>query len=66
ETTDAPVETYRKVRINLLVQDFNEVKDQLELYEQDEHFAEFINLFSVMRDKKIAAISSMHAPMDED
>ncbi|MBA0777966.1 hypothetical protein Gotri_005910, partial [Gossypium trilobum] len=30
ETTDAPIETYRKVRINLLVQDFNEVQDQLD------------------------------------
>ncbi|MBA0867803.1 hypothetical protein Goshw_004429, partial [Gossypium schwendimanii] len=43
--------------------------DQLnlrELYEQDEHFTRFINLFSVTRDKKIVAISSMHAPMDED
>ncbi|MBA0634908.1 hypothetical protein Godav_022404 [Gossypium davidsonii] len=34
--------------------------------EQDEHFAEFINLISVTRDKKIATISSMHASMDED
>ncbi|XP_012448707.1 agamous-like MADS-box protein AGL62 [Gossypium raimondii] len=29
ETTDAPVETYRKERINLLVQHFNHVQDQL-------------------------------------
>ncbi|TYH66764.1 hypothetical protein ES332_D06G145800v1 [Gossypium tomentosum] len=43
--------------------------DQLnlkELYEQDERFAEFNNLISITRDKKIAAISSMQAPMDED
>ncbi|MFQ6652751.1 hypothetical protein Gotur_024469 [Gossypium turneri] len=64
ETTDAPVETYCKERINLLVQDFNDVQDQLdfnlrELYEQDERFAEFNNLISIMRDKKNAAISSM-------
>ncbi|KAG4142157.1 hypothetical protein ERO13_D06G115728v2, partial [Gossypium hirsutum] len=31
ETTDAPVETYRKERINLLVQDFNDVQDQLDV-----------------------------------
>ncbi|TXG74700.1 hypothetical protein ES288_1Z019800v1, partial [Gossypium darwinii] len=87
ETTDAPVETYRKERINLLVQDFNDVQDQLdshgteichgwkdpidqldlkELYEQDERFAEFNNLISITTNKKIAAISSMQAPMDED
>ncbi|MFQ6652753.1 hypothetical protein Gotur_024469, partial [Gossypium turneri] len=30
-----------------------------ELYEQDERFAEFNNLISIMRDKKNAAISSM-------
>ncbi|KAH1056362.1 hypothetical protein J1N35_034427, partial [Gossypium stocksii] len=30
ETTDAPVETYRKERINLLVQDFKDVLDQLD------------------------------------
>ncbi|MBA0881261.1 hypothetical protein Goshw_016791 [Gossypium schwendimanii] len=30
ETTDAPVETYRKVRIKSLVQDYNEVHDQLD------------------------------------
>ncbi|MBA0731562.1 hypothetical protein Golax_022434, partial [Gossypium laxum] len=101
ETTDAPVETYRKERINLLIQDFNDVQEQLdvikekqkeialaqwshgteichwwkfpidklnlrELYEQDERFAELNNLISITRDKKIAAISSMQAPMDED
>ncbi|MBA0839279.1 hypothetical protein Goarm_005026, partial [Gossypium armourianum] len=37
-----------------------------ELYEQDEHFAEFNNLISITRDKKITAISSMQATMDED
>ncbi|MFQ6643213.1 hypothetical protein Gotur_018497 [Gossypium turneri] len=71
ETTDAPVETYRKERINLFVQHFNDVQEQLnlnlrELYEQDERFAEFNNLILITRDKKIAAISSMQAPMDED
>ncbi|KAB2025175.1 hypothetical protein ES319_D06G134200v1 [Gossypium barbadense] len=101
ETTDAPVETYRKERINLLVQDFTDVQDQLdvikekqmeialaqrshgteirhwwkapidqlnvkELYEQDERFAEFNKLISITRNKKIATISSMQAPMDED
>ncbi|KAB2025178.1 hypothetical protein ES319_D06G134500v1 [Gossypium barbadense] len=30
ETTDAPVETYQKERINLLVQDFNDVQEQLD------------------------------------
>ncbi|MBA0788137.1 hypothetical protein Gotri_025685, partial [Gossypium trilobum] len=30
ETINAPVETYRKVRKDLLVQDFNEVQDQLD------------------------------------
>ncbi|MBA0723136.1 hypothetical protein Golax_003745, partial [Gossypium laxum] len=30
ETTDAPVETYRKVRINLLVQDFKKAQGQLD------------------------------------
>ncbi|KAG4142155.1 hypothetical protein ERO13_D06G115696v2 [Gossypium hirsutum] len=77
ETIDAPVETYRKERINLLVQDFTDVQDQLdkapidqlnvkELYEQDERFAEFNKLISITRNKKIATISSMQAPMDED
>ncbi|TYG64889.1 hypothetical protein ES288_D06G143000v1 [Gossypium darwinii] len=101
ETTDAPVETYRKERTNLLVQDFNDVQEQLdvikekqkdislvqrsdgteichwwkgpidqlnlkELYEQDERFAEINNLIPIMRDKKIATISSMQAPMDKD
>ncbi|KAB2025171.1 hypothetical protein ES319_D06G133800v1 [Gossypium barbadense] len=101
ETTDAPVETYRKERINLLVQDFTDVQDQLdvikekqmeiglaqrshgteirhwwkapidqlnvkELYKQDECFAEFNKLISITRNKKIATISSMQAPMDED
>ncbi|XP_012448705.1 agamous-like MADS-box protein AGL62 [Gossypium raimondii] len=101
ETTDAPVETYRKERINLLVQDFNDVQDQLdvikekqkeialaqrshgteirhwweapidqfnlkELYKQDERFAEFNKLISITRNKKIATISSMQGPMDED
>ncbi|KAG4142153.1 hypothetical protein ERO13_D06G115664v2 [Gossypium hirsutum] len=101
ETTDAPVETYRKERTNLLVQDFNDVQEQLdvikekqkdislvqrsdgteichwwkgpidqlnlkELYEQDERFAEINNLIPIMRDKKIATISSMQAPMDND
>ncbi|MBA0868770.1 hypothetical protein Goshw_018592, partial [Gossypium schwendimanii] len=37
-----------------------------ELYEQDERFAELINLIFCKRDKKIAAISSMHPLMDED
>ncbi|MBA0671943.1 hypothetical protein Goklo_025460, partial [Gossypium klotzschianum] len=43
--------------------------DQLilrELYEQDKCFTEFNNLISITRDKKIAAISSMHTLMDED
>ncbi|MBA0673287.1 hypothetical protein Goklo_024878, partial [Gossypium klotzschianum] len=43
--------------------------DQLnlrELYKQDERFAEFNNLFSITRDKKIATISSMQALMNED
>nr|XP_012466378.1 unnamed protein product [Gossypium raimondii] len=43
--------------------------DQLnikELYEQDERFAEYNNLISITRDKKIVAISSTQAPMDED
>ncbi|TYI77308.1 hypothetical protein E1A91_D06G135400v1 [Gossypium mustelinum] len=88
ETTDAPVETYRKERMNLLVQDFNDdislvqrsdgteichwwkgPIDQLnlkELYEQDERFVEINNLIPIMRDKKIATISSMQAPMDKD
>ncbi|MBA0844940.1 hypothetical protein Goarm_023331, partial [Gossypium armourianum] len=101
ETTDAPIETYQKERINLLVQDFNDVQEQLdvikekqkeialaqrshvteirhwwkapidqlnlrELYEQEERFTGFTNLISITRDKKIVAISSMHAPMDED
>ncbi|TYH66766.1 hypothetical protein ES332_D06G146000v1 [Gossypium tomentosum] len=56
ETTNAPSETYRKERINFLVQDFN----------HDECFAVFNNLISLTRDKKIAPISSMQAPMDED
>ncbi|KAK8292627.1 hypothetical protein V6Z11_D06G132300, partial [Gossypium hirsutum] len=30
ETTDALVETYHSVKINLLVQDFNDVQDQLD------------------------------------
>ncbi|MBA0730327.1 hypothetical protein Golax_020449 [Gossypium laxum] len=29
ETTDGPIETYHKERINLLVQDFNHIQDQL-------------------------------------
>ncbi|KAG8500557.1 hypothetical protein CXB51_002688 [Gossypium anomalum] len=37
-----------------------------ELYERDERFAELINLLYVTRDKKIATISSMYAPMDKD
>ncbi|TYH66760.1 hypothetical protein ES332_D06G145400v1 [Gossypium tomentosum] len=100
-TTDAPVEAYRKVRMNLLVQYFNKVQDQLdaikekqkaialaqqshgteihhcwktpidqlnlrELYEQDEHYTEFINFIFVTRDKKIATISSIHALMEEN
>ncbi|MBA0786636.1 hypothetical protein Gotri_026380, partial [Gossypium trilobum] len=43
--------------------------DQLnlrELYKQDESFAVFNNLISLTRDKKIAPISLMQAPMDED
>ncbi|MBA0878227.1 hypothetical protein Goshw_007244 [Gossypium schwendimanii] len=38
----------------------------MELYEWEERFTEFINLLSIMRDKKIADISSMHAPIDEN
>ncbi|MBA0879818.1 hypothetical protein Goshw_002852, partial [Gossypium schwendimanii] len=30
ETTDAPIETYHKERINVLVQDFNDVQEQLD------------------------------------
>ncbi|KAG4129994.1 hypothetical protein ERO13_D09G114266v2 [Gossypium hirsutum] len=37
-----------------------------ELHELDKRFAEFINLISIARDKKIVSISSMHAAMDED
>ncbi|MBA0869302.1 hypothetical protein Goshw_026441 [Gossypium schwendimanii] len=37
-----------------------------ELYEQDERFTEFINLISLMKNKKIATISSTHVSMDED
>ncbi|MBA0777965.1 hypothetical protein Gotri_005909, partial [Gossypium trilobum] len=37
-----------------------------ELYEQDDRFVEFNNLISITRDKKIAAISSIQAPMDDD
>ncbi|MBA0662228.1 hypothetical protein Goklo_006396, partial [Gossypium klotzschianum] len=59
ETINAPVETDRKVRTNLLL-------NLRELYKQDERFAEFNNLFSITRDKKIATISSMQAPMDEN
>ncbi|MBA0777963.1 hypothetical protein Gotri_005908, partial [Gossypium trilobum] len=63
ETTDAPVETYQirhwwKAPIVQLT--------LRELYEQDECFAEFNNLISITRDKRIGAISSMQAPMDED
>ncbi|PPD81617.1 hypothetical protein GOBAR_DD21454 [Gossypium barbadense] len=65
DTIDSPVETYCKIRTNFLVQDFNELNLR-ELYEQDECFTELINSISVKRDKKIAAISSMHPPMDED
>ncbi|MFQ6665699.1 hypothetical protein Gotur_032331 [Gossypium turneri] len=47
ETTGAPIETYRKQRINLLVKYVNDVQHQLhviklnlkELYEQEECFA---------------------------
>ncbi|MBA0633620.1 hypothetical protein Godav_028955, partial [Gossypium davidsonii] len=63
ETTDAPVETYRKEQINLLSHG-TEIRrwwkapiDQLnlkELYEQDKYFAEFNKLISITRDKKIA------------
>ncbi|MBA0845805.1 hypothetical protein Goarm_022878, partial [Gossypium armourianum] len=53
ETINAPVKTYRKLNLR-------------ELYKQDKRFAEFNNLFSITRDKKIATISSMQAPMDED
>ncbi|MBA0880000.1 hypothetical protein Goshw_002233 [Gossypium schwendimanii] len=101
ETIDGLVVIYRKERIKLLVQDFTDVQDQLdvikekqkeialaqrshgteihhlwkapidqlnlrELNEQDERFAKFNNLISIARDKKIAAISSMQASMDED
>nr|KJB66203.1 hypothetical protein B456_010G132600 [Gossypium raimondii] len=34
ETTNAPVETYRQERINLLVQDFNDVQDQLDVIKE--------------------------------
>ncbi|XP_012448704.1 agamous-like MADS-box protein AGL62 [Gossypium raimondii] len=34
ETTDAPVETYRKERMNLLVQDFNDVQAQLDVIKE--------------------------------
>ncbi|TYI27215.1 hypothetical protein ES332_A05G162500v1 [Gossypium tomentosum] len=34
ETTGAPVEVYYKVRINLLVKDFNEVYDQLDVLKE--------------------------------
>ncbi|MBA0786077.1 hypothetical protein Gotri_026450, partial [Gossypium trilobum] len=34
ETTDAPVETYRKERMNLLVQDFNDVQEQLDVIKE--------------------------------
>ncbi|TYH71152.1 hypothetical protein ES332_D05G165100v1, partial [Gossypium tomentosum] len=34
KTTDAPVEAYCKVRINLLVKDFNEVYDQLDVLKE--------------------------------
>ncbi|PPD88557.1 hypothetical protein GOBAR_DD14510 [Gossypium barbadense] len=67
ETTDAPVETYShgtEIRHG-----WKDPIDQLnlkELYEQDERFAEFNNLISITTNKKIAAISSMQAPMDED
>ncbi|MBA0669543.1 hypothetical protein Goklo_024618, partial [Gossypium klotzschianum] len=67
ETTEAPIETYRKERINLLSHG-TEIRhcwkapiDQLnlrELYEQDECFAEFNNLISITRNKKNPAISS--------
>ncbi|MBA0780056.1 hypothetical protein Gotri_004199 [Gossypium trilobum] len=38
----------------------------MELYEREERLIEFLNLLSVTRDKNIANISSMHAPMDEN
>ncbi|MBA0636136.1 hypothetical protein Godav_026032 [Gossypium davidsonii] len=38
----------------------------MELYEWEERFTEFINLLSIMRDKKITNMSSMHAPIDEN
>nr|KJB66208.1 hypothetical protein B456_010G133100 [Gossypium raimondii] len=63
ETTDAPVGTYQ------IRHGSKDPIDQLnlkELYEQDERFTEFNNLISIMGNKKIAAISSMQAPMDED
>ncbi|MBA0565512.1 hypothetical protein Golob_010381, partial [Gossypium lobatum] len=34
ETTDAPIEAYCKVRISLLVKDFNEVYDQLDVLKE--------------------------------
>ncbi|MBA0701109.1 hypothetical protein Goari_022814, partial [Gossypium aridum] len=49
ETTDAPVETYRKGAL-----------------QTNQRFEKFFNLISIKTDKKIAAISSMHAPMDKD
>ncbi|MBA0786637.1 hypothetical protein Gotri_026380, partial [Gossypium trilobum] len=63
ETTDSPIETYQ------ICHWWKAPIDQLnlrELYKQDESFAVFNNLISLTRDKKIAPISLMQAPMDED
>ncbi|MBA0788136.1 hypothetical protein Gotri_025685, partial [Gossypium trilobum] len=63
ETINAPVETYQ------ICHWWKALIDQLnlrKLYKQDKRFTEFNNLFSITRDKKIAAISSMQALMDED
>ncbi|MBA0694282.1 hypothetical protein Goari_004596, partial [Gossypium aridum] len=53
ETINAPIETYLKLNLR-------------KLYEQDKCFAELINLIYITMDKKITAISSIHAQMDKD
>ncbi|MBA0784770.1 hypothetical protein Gotri_025120, partial [Gossypium trilobum] len=63
ETPDVPIETYQ------IRHWWKAPIDQLTLrvlYEQEKRFAEFNNLISITRDKKIAAISSMQALMDAD
>ncbi|MBA0577818.1 hypothetical protein Golob_024823 [Gossypium lobatum] len=64
ETTDAPVEAYRKVRIKSLVQDYNKVHDQLDASKEKQKAVH--HLISVASDKKIASISLMHVAMDDD